>query len=137
MRILGWSLGYWFVCIMAIAVLTLDVPPSILAAHVVIYAALCSVVYAIGLLLFVYLPFRKRKEEEENEKIRLEKERNIKRFAREKFLKQKYRTLKLEELLVDKDINIEDKMILLETAHGYSPDEAKKLLAESDNKEKK
>ena len=137
MRILGWSLGYWFVCIMAIAVLTLDVPPSIFGAHVAIYASLCLVIYAIGLFLFVYLPFRRRKQEEEDEKIRLEKEINIKRFTREKFLRQKYRTLKLDELIVAKDINIEDKLILLEAVHGYTPEKAKKLLAGSDNKEKK
>lgn len=136
MKALGWSLAYWFIWIVAVAFFTLEVPSSILMAHMVIYGILGLVLYAGGLFFFIYLPFQNRKKYEKEEKIRLTTEENIKRFERERFLKQKYRTLRFEELVSDKDINKEDKLILLEVMHGYTVDQARKLLKEADSKEK-
>ena len=117
-------------CSFIIVMLIYDMPATILMPHLVIYTIGAICVYAVGMLLFIFMfiPFQIKKREGRREKERREQERCKREFEKAQYLKQKYRTMKLEELIADREIDVCDKALLLEYVYGYAPQKTKELL---------
>lgn len=131
MKVLRWSILYWLGCSFVIVMLTYDMPATILMPHLVIYALGGVGLYAIGMFVFILMPFQIKKREGRKERKQREQEECKREFEKVQYLKQKYRTMKLEELVADHGIDVCDKALLLEYVYGYSPQKVKDLLKDS------
>ena len=117
-------------CSFIIVMLIYDMPATILMPHLVIYTIGAICVYAVGMLLFIFMfiPFQAKKREGLQEKKQREQERCKREFEKAQYLKQKYRTMKIEELIADREIDVCDKALLLEYVYGYNSEKTKELL---------
>lgn len=128
MNVILGSFLYVVICFITIVVLTREAPFSVLPRLITTYAIIGAIVYFLGLFFLFYVPMRIQKKKEEEEKLQRMRKVNRERFARGKHLREKYRKLSLDELIRDAEIIKSDKLILLEMLHGYTPEEAIKLL---------
>jgi hypothetical protein len=121
MNIIVYSIvAFWFIFLLLIPLILNDSLSALLTPQRVTS-------FSIAAVFLIYILIRRKKKRDIKQKNILMKKENQKIFLRARYLTQKYRKSEVKDILTNNEIKQSDKLILLESVHGYSEEEAMEL----------